>query len=432
MAASYRRRHRPAPPEPMVQTGERASDSAHLREWYDGLAARLDEIEPQAVHDRERAIVPIISALRELCAAYSDCCVELEQQHRARIVSLKRERELRRDIRLVLEALAEQEPPERERSPLPDALSASGGPAEARGASAAGSSGWRRLQGFFRHELDALSQEAPQRTESAPARPPPRRRSRPSLAAYCLGSFHVYVDDQLVDGWNGHKAVSVLKYLLLHRRRRVPKDVLFELFWPGQEPEACRRNLHQAIYSLRHTLRRYRPRARYVLFEEDCYFLNEDMDVWIDAEAFSEYVSNAQRLEEDALTEDALVEYGKAVSLYHGHLFEESLYDDWLGVERERLRSEFRLAVGRLVDSYVDRAEFSAAVVLCQKALSLDRCDEDAHRRLMRCYEAQGQRHLALRQFAACAGALRADLNLAPDDATTALYERLKRAGGEG
>jgi len=432
MAAGYRRRHHPAPPEPVVQTGERASDSAHLQEWYDGLAARLDEIEPQAMQDRERAIIPIISALRELCAAHRDCCVELEQQHRARIVSLKRERELRRDIRLVLEALAEQEPPKRERSSSPGALSASGGPAEGTGASGAGSGGWRRLQGFFRRELDALSQEAPQRTESAPARPPPRRRPRPSLAAYCLGSFHVYVDDQLVDGWNGHKAVSVLKYLLLRRGRRVPKDVLFELFWPGQEPEACRRNLHQAIYTLRHTLRRYRPRARYVLFEEDCYFLNEDMDVWIDAEAFSEHVSNAQRLEEDALTEDALAEYGKAVSLYRGHLFEESLYDDWLGVERERLRSEFGLAVGRLVDSYVDRAEFSAAVVLCQKALSLDRCDEDAHRRLMRCYEAQGQRHLALRQFGACAGALRADLNLAPDDATTALHERLMRARGEG
>jgi DNA-binding SARP family transcriptional activator len=429
MAAGYRGRHHPSPPEPMGQTGQQANDSTHLREWYEGLAARLDDIERQTADDREGGLVPIISALRELCAAYSDCCVELEQQHRARLVSLKRERDLRQDIRLVLEALAGKEPSERERSSLRGTLTASGGPAKTTGASVRGPSGWRRLQGFFRRELDALPQEAPQRTELASAPPPPRRRRRPSLAAHCLGSFHLYVDDRLVEGWNGHKAVSVLKYLLLRRQRRVPKDVLFELFWPGQEPEACRRNLHQAIYSLRHTLRRYSPRARFLLFEEDCYFLNEDIDVWIDAEAFSECVSNAQRLEEDALTEDALAEYGNAVSLYHGHLFEESLYDDWLGVERERLRSEFRLAVGRLVDSYVDRADFTAAVVLCQKGLSLDPTDEDAHRRLMLCYEAQGQRHMALRQFGACAAALRADLNLAPDDVTTALYERLKREG---
>jgi DNA-binding SARP family transcriptional activator len=421
MATGYLGRHHHSPAEPMAQTGERANDSVRLREWYVGLAARLDEVEGQAVHDRESALVPIISALRELCAAYSDCRLELEQQHQAWLVSLKRERDLRRDIQLVLEALAGQEPSERERA----------SPAKA-GPSTANPSGWRRLQSFFRRELEALSHEAPQRREPAPTPPQPRRRPRPSLAAYCLGSFHVYVDDHLVDGWNGQKAVSVLKYLLLSRRRRLPKDVLFELFWPGQEPEACRRNLHQAIYSLRHTLRRYRPRTRFVIFEEDCYFLNEDIDVWIDAEAFSEHVSNAQGLEDEALTEDALAEYGKAVSLYHGHLFEESLYEDWMSVERERLRSEFQLAVGRLVDSYVDRAEFSTAVVLCQKALSLDRCDEDAYRRLMRCYEAQGQRHLALRQFDACAAALRADLDLAPDDVTTALYKRLKREGREG
>jgi DNA-binding SARP family transcriptional activator len=404
MAARFRLRPHAAPPAPTVQTGRRASDSARQREWYEGLAARLDEIEPRAVHGRERAIVPIIAALRELCSAYSDCCVQLEEQNRARLVSIQRERELRRDIRLVLEALAEQEPPR----------------------------GRRGLRAFFRRELDALEQEAPEGAEGAQAPARPRRRAGPSLAAYCLGSFQVYVDDQLIEGWNGHKAVSVLKYLLIGRRRRVPKDVLFELFWPAQEPEACRRNLHQAIYSLRHTLRRYRPRVRYVLFEDDCYFLNEEVEIWIDADAFSEHVSNAQRLEEEALTEEALGEYGNAVSLYHGHLFEESLYDDWMSVERERLRSEFRLAVGRLVDSYIERAEFSAAVALCQKALSLDRCDEDAHRRLMRCYEAQGQRHLALRQFGACAGALRADLNLAPDDATKALHERLKQGAGGG
>jgi DNA-binding SARP family transcriptional activator len=429
MARQHQRRH-PAPPEPTAQRGDRAAHSPPLREWYDGLAARLDEIESQAVRQRERAIVPIIAALRELCAAYSECRVELEQRDRARSASFRRERELRRDIRRVLEALADQDFSETEPSRLRHAMPGSNGAPEVTEAGASGRRGWRRLQTFFRRELDALVPATAQRSPGRLAPSPARRQARPSLVVYCLGSFHVLLDDQRVEGWNGHKAVSVFKYLLLHRRRRVPKDVLFELFWPGQEPEACRRNLHQAIYSLRHTLRRYRPRVRYVLFEEDCYFLNADVDVWIDAEAFSECVSNGRRLEDEAMTEDARAAYGKAVSLYHGHLFEECLYDDWAAVERDRLRSEFRLAVDRLVDFYVDQGEYSAAVVLCQKALSLDRCDEDAHRRLMRCYEAQGQRHLALRQFSACAEALSTDFNLVPDEATTALHEQLKDAGG--
>jgi DNA-binding SARP family transcriptional activator len=414
-------------PEPTMQAGGRVPDASELRSCYEGLGARLDEIESEAAQGWEPAVVPIVSALRELCAAYSDCRMEIDRQRRARIVALEHERELRRDIRLVLEALVEREPQEKGRSPVSESRVPSARRGEAAETSAVTSSGWRRLQSLFRRELEALQLESPEAPTSASLG---SRRPKPSLTAYCLGSFHVYVDDQLVEGWNGNKAVSVFKYLLLRRRRRVPKDVLFELFWPDQEPEACRRNLHQTVYSLRHTLRRFRPQVRYVLFEGDCYFLNEEVDVWIDAEAFSEHVENGQRLEEEAEIQDALAEYGNAVSLYHGHLLEESLYDDWLGVERERLRSEFRLAVGRLADSYIDRAEFSAAVILCQKALSLDRCDEEAHRRLMLCYEAQGQRHLALRQFGACVHALRADINLAPDAATTALHKRLKRAGG--
>jgi DNA-binding SARP family transcriptional activator len=415
------------PPTPSSSAHERAGDAPDVRACYEGLGAHLDEIESEASEGWEPAVIPIVSALRELCAAYSDCCMEIDRQRRARIVALEHERELRRDIRLVLEALVEREPEENERAPPPDKGSPSAKPAKAAESSATSSSGWRRLQSLFRRELEALQLESPGTPASAPRG---SGRPKPSLTAYCLGSFHVYVDDQLVEGWNGNKAVSVFKYLLLRRRRRVPKDVLFELFWPDQEPEACRRNLHQTIYSLRHTLRRFRPQVRFVVFEGDCYFVNEDVDVWIDAEAFSEHVQKGQRLEEEAAIQDALAEYGNAVSLYHGHLFEESLYDDWLGVERERLRSEFRLAVGRLVDSYIERAEFSAAVILCQKALSLDRCDQEAHRRLMRCYEAQGQRHLALRQYDACVQALRADLNLAPDAATTALHDRLKPAAG--
>ena len=415
MAAPRRESPRRTPRDPVTPGVEGAARIAPPTERFTGLAARLDELEPRAVRRHERAIVPIISALRELCVAHSDCCAEFEQHDRARTASLEREHDLRRDIRLVLQALAERD-------------------------AADGPTGRWRLRAFFRRELDALERSAEQPPGSAAPSGPPgpaeresamrrhRRRGRPWLVAYCLGPFTVYLDNRLVETWNGHKAASIFKYLLLNRRHRVPKDVLFELFWPGHDPEACRRNLHQAVYSLRHTLRRHHPRVRFLLFEDDCYFLNPEGEVWIDAEAFSDCVGAGRSLEDNGETEEALAEYGRAVSLYHGHLFEECLYDDWAGVERERLRSEFRLAAGRLVDFYVDRGESSAAIALCQKALSLDRCDQDAHRQLMLCYEAQGQRQLALRQFNVCAEALRADFDIAPDDATRTLYDQLRDA----
>jgi DNA-binding SARP family transcriptional activator len=45
----------------------------------------------------------------------------------------------------------------------------------------------------------------------------------------------------------------------------------------------------------------------------------------------------------------------------------------------------------------------------------------------MRCYTRQGQPHLALRQFQACAAALDRDLGVDPDPATVALAEQIRR-----
>jgi DNA-binding SARP family transcriptional activator len=64
---------------------------------------------------------------------------------------------------------------------------------------------------------------------------------------------------------------------------------------------------------------------------------------------------------------------------------------------------------------------------VCQKILAKDDCREDAHRRLMRCYGWQGQRHLALRQYHLCMEALARVLDVSPMGETVALYHQVRR-----
>lgn len=435
-------RHRELDPVFRHAGGERLAGSGDLarlgpssREWYLRLAARLDEIEARAIGEGELLVSPILSALRELCVACGDCCGEADRHDRARDACLSRERDLRRDMIFVLEALTHAEPPDRDASKTRAHSASRKAPALPTRERSPG-----LVEPHVAQELDALilalegEPDPTSRLGSARAgadpgvrsRSPPETRPQHSFAAYCLGPFQLYLDDQLVEEWPGHKALSVFKCLLLNRRRRMLKDVLYELFWSELDPEACRRNLHQAIYSLRHTFRRHRPNTRYLLFEDDCYFLNPELDIWVDAEEFDEHVIAAERLEASRRQDEAMAEYGVAEALYCGHLLEECLYEDWVGMERERLRNAHMHIAGRLADGYIERHDYSAAIVLCQKALILDRCDEGAHRRLMRCYVAQGQRHLALRQFRACAEALRADFDLAPSEETVALNDVLK------
>jgi len=250
----------------------------------------------------------------------------------------------------------------------------------------------------------------------------------PSLAVYCLGAFRAYQDDQLIADWNGLKARSIFKYLLAHRGAPVVKDILMDLFWPDADPEAARRNLHQAIYSLRRTLRQGQPDFQHIQFENDCYLLNPETDIWVASEEFEKHVQVGRRLEAAGRFGEAMAAYGIAEGLYLGDFLKEDLYEDWSSLQRERMRNMYLDIADRLSEHYVGRGEYTAATALCQKVLAQDNCYEGAHRRLMRCYLAQGQRHLAVRQYQTCVETLKEELELAPSEETVTLYRHITTA----
>ena len=277
-------------------------------------------------------------------------------------------------------------------------------------------------------ETPALSPDLPEPVAgSVPSGQPETTKepSSPSLVVYCLGPFRAYQDDHLITDWESLKAKSILKYLVTHHGKPIVKDVLMDLFWPEAEPEAARRNLHQAVYSLRKTLRQRRPDFPYVWFEDDCYLLNPDTSAWLDFEQFEQHYRDGQRLEAAGQLAGAIEKYGIAEGLYQGDFLEEDLYEDWPVPQRRHLRILYLQMANRLSEYYGQHGDLAAAIVLCRKILSLDGCYEEAHRRLMRCYLRQGQRHLAVRQYQACAQALREELGLSPAEETVELYQHI-------
>ena len=160
-----------------------------------------------------------------------------------------------------------------------------------------------------------------------------------NMEIYCFGPFRVYQHHQLIEEWNGLRGQAVLKYLVAHRGTPTAKDVLMDVFWPDADPEAARRNLHQAIYSLRQTLRRRDPNIQHIQFENNQYLLNPALSVWIDVEAFQTHIQSGRRLEAAGQPAAAMVDYGAAEGLYQGDFLEEDLYDEWPRPQRERLRT---------------------------------------------------------------------------------------------
>jgi DNA-binding SARP family transcriptional activator len=202
-----------------------------------------------------------------------------------------------------------------------------------------------------------------------------------------------------------------------------------DIFWPNADAEAARNNLNVAIYGLRQVFRAMQPDFLHILFQDDGYFLNPAIEIWLDVEEFVQHYEAGQNFEKRGQVVEAMREYGIAESLYHGDFLEEDLYEDWIISRREGLKDDYLLILERLSRYYLEQERYATCIRLCQSILAKDNCREDAHRRLMRCYGRQGQRNLALRQYHICVESLARVLDVPPMQQTTTLYHQLRSKG---
>jgi DNA-binding SARP family transcriptional activator len=249
--------------------------------------------------------------------------------------------------------------------------------------------------------------------------------SSASLMVKCLGMFRISRNGQIVTQWHSLKGQSIFKYLVTHHGTPISKDVLMDVFWPDADPESARRNLHQAIYSLRQTLRRGEPNFQPIQFENECYLLSPGINLWLDAEEFARNAQDGRQSEASGREDEAAGAYQRAEELYLGDFLEEDLYEDWIRPMRERYRNAYLDLVDRLSEFHWRKGNYPVVIELCGKLLAKDNCNERAHRRLMRCYQTQGQHGLAVRQYRLCVDILKNELGVSPSAETRNLLNKI-------
>ncbi len=245
------------------------------------------------------------------------------------------------------------------------------------------------------------------------------------LTVSTLGSFNLSINDEALQRLPSARGLSVLKYLLINHKQKIPREVLMDTFWQNSDPNSARNNLNVSLHSLRSALREI-TETPIVIFDKGNYFLNPDLRIWIDVEEFEDQLHEGQKLESIGDPANAIRRYEVAASLYQGDFLEEDPYEEWPVLTREHLRVSYMETLDHLSQIYFDMGQYSACVALCQKMLDRDSCREDAHRLLMRCFSRQGQQNLALRQYKSCVDALRTELEVDPDPTTLKLAERIR------
>jgi DNA-binding SARP family transcriptional activator len=273
-------------------------------------------------------------------------------------------------------------------------------------------------------ELVLAAERLSTRLRQLQDQPPPP--AAPVLAVNLLGGLRVRLNGVEVVDWPSGRGRSLLKYLLTHRDPWPQREVLMDVFWPGSPPAAARNSLNVAVHGLRRALRAAAD-IPVVVLRQGAYRLAPDVRLWVDIDEFERHLAGGRRLEQAGDEAGAVAEYEHAVSLYQGDLLADDPYEEWPLLPREHLSLNYMDLLDRLGGLYFRQGRYAPCAALCRRMLERDRCREDAHRRLIRSYSRLGLPHLALRQYTACAEALRGDLGVDPAPATEGLRAALLR-----
>ncbi len=410
---------------------------------YDQAAEFLQRALAWRRQDGDETLIGLFVAAQQICLACSQSRTEMIWHLRAQEEAREREGKLRDQLQALLGSLRGSG----KASPnSADPGSGAGPNATASNKASESHKLWGIIRGLLGDAPSPSAQTKPDR--KAGAQKDSRRKpvqtssdiagsdlaasgdhqAQPSLAVYCLGPFRVLRNDQMIGAWPGSKGRSIFKYLIKHHQTPISKEVLMDVFWPDADVESARRNLHQAIYSLRQTLRQVQPDLQVILSEGDHYQINPDLRLWLDFEEFERRVKAGRRLESAGKIAEAMAEYVGAEELYRGDFLEEDLYEDWTSQQRERIRAAYLDLADRLSARYAQAGDHAAAMLLCRKILEMDKCHEQAHRWLMHCYQAVGQTNMAVRQYQLCVKALETELDVAPSAETQRLFKNITGA----
>jgi predicted ATPase/DNA-binding SARP family transcriptional activator len=257
----------------------------------------------------------------------------------------------------------------------------------------------------------------PQPARSAPVAPPP------GLRVLALGPLEIYREGELLSPelWRYAKPKELLLYLLSHPEGRTREQIGL-VFWPESSAVQVKNSFHVTLHHLRKALGRH----DWVVLEDERYRINPALGCELDATSFQEQITTALRGARGG--EGSADRLRAALALYRGDFLQDETVGDWHLEIRDHLRRLYVDGLFALGELLMQAEAFAEAAAVYQQLVRKEDLHEEAHRRLMLCLARTGERGRALRHYERLVVLLREGLDAEPEEQTTGLYERLKKA----
>lgn len=239
-----------------------------------------------------------------------------------------------------------------------------------------------------------------------------------ALSIELLGGLVVKVYGRALTTFKSRKTEALLVYLACNARP-IGRDELAAFLWDDSDPAQAQANLRKTLSDLRQHLDEFLRIDRHTIA------LNLAGDVWLDVAGF-EALTNTKA--------DRPASFEHAIELYKGDflagffLRDGYAFDEWAALERERLRLTAVTTLEALAAHSLHHRQYARGIRHATRLLGMDPLHEASHRLLMRLLARSGQRSAALAQYANCQQILEAELGVAPQPETTAVYQRIRHA----
>ena len=246
----------------------------------------------------------------------------------------------------------------------------------------------------------------------------------PALYITCFCRFEVRRLGQEVVLCSNRNGQAILRYLVAQPEHRATMDILMTLLWPEDEPAVAHHKLQVAVSALRRSLNDGFVKdlgGGYILCKNRVYELNPLVPLRTDADEFLENYQAGRQSSGNVMA----AYYKRACDLYAGPFLSEDLYADWSFIRRKQLNQVYLTMCNGLAEYCLETGRYEHAMRWSEAILKENRCEEGAHRQLMRAYADQGRRSEAVLQYQLCVRILAEELGAQPMPETIRLFQAI-------
>ncbi|MFO7715648.1 BTAD domain-containing putative transcriptional regulator, partial [Desulfosarcina sp.] len=242
-----------------------------------------------------------------------------------------------------------------------------------------------------------------------------------------LGGFEVRRENgaRINDAeWTGIRQQLLLKAIVVHGCREIPKDILMDALWPESKYDAALKRFKVTLHRLRRILEPDMDQR----YGASCIILKDNrisLDMRrcrVDVNDFLAACNLVRQLAGDDDDQRRLSACRRAIDIYRGEFLPEELYLGWAEMKRAALKDQYLAVLVEMVEILERSGDLAQAVRYCEAVIQADPLAEQAAQRLMRLLLRQGRSSAALQVYRNLTQALASELDTGPDSSTIRIY----------